>query len=513
MLKFQAIGDGNCLYNAEAVSLITAFMQKKLNPLFRNKQRLAQFHSLLKIFQNNGLIEVANNVTQKSVTEGFNRLIERFTVGDEIDWADLQEQMAVGLREYVQDVMINDEEMKPALRAELTRSLNQYVDMAYNGEAGAMGEVLDLTAVVGSNFEGMTVIEEKIQEILQDEEIEGADAKKAALNEWFFEGDAAGFSEYIQGENGIGNPAIFAGEVEIKVLSAKLGIVHKTYMQGTVGQDNELTLNYYDAFKTREQARNIAKNALVFSFEKTPNHWNCLLEDTKANKAMIEKHGMHLQSVEREKILAEHQSYEAHRASLDISVKEYCNMYHLTPAQFKKNANTFKKASAKDDEDEVEVVAESAQKEKGPVTRSPAAAAKSAQAPTDNDFKVGFLGATAIIAAFSFAVLLPVIKTALFGGMVVSPAVALFAFAATLGVSCLAGYALTNKVLVNREESEVLGKIPPKTAKSQATAKIDLLSPSPTLLVYQNTRAQQRKRETREVNFDQTCVPSRQKMH
>ncbi|MGE3319223.1 MAG: hypothetical protein AB7I18_07990 [Candidatus Berkiella sp.] len=512
MLKFQAMGDGNCLYNAEAVSLMTAFMQKKLTPLFKNKQRLTQFHRLLKIFQNNELIEVADTITQKSVTDGFNSLVERFTVGDEIDWVDLQEQMAVGLREYVQDVMINDEAMRPALRAELTRSLDQYVEMAFNGEGGARGEEIDLTAVAGSIFEGMEVIEAKIQEILQDEELESADAKKVALNEWFFEGEATGFSEYLQGETGIGNPTIFAGPVELNVLSAKLGIVHKTYMQNTIGQDNELTLSYYNAFKPREEARRIAKSALVFSFEKTPNHWNCLFDNTQANKAMIEKHGMHLQSVEREKILAEHESYEAHRVSLDITQKEYCDLYHLTPKQFKNNTNVLKKASAKDEEDEVEVVAVSGTKDK-----SHTAGAKKALTAASQDTKdVGFWGAAAIVATFSLAVLFPMIKTVLFGGAFAASGVTFFALTATVAVGCFAGYLLTtNKISEAKEISEVAGKkAPHKAVKSSSSPKVvDLLEPSPTLLVYQNTRAQQRKRDIARVDLEKAPVPPRQKMH
>lgn len=528
MLKFQAVGDGNCLYNAEAVALMTAFLQKKLNPLFKNKQRLAEFHRLLKMFQTNGLIEVDNKITQKAVTDGFNALVARFTEEGEINWDTLQREMAGTFREYVQHTMINDNALRPQIRAVLTASLNQCIELAYvnNHEVqGGLPEEIDLSATNGSHFDGMTVIEEKIHEILQDDELETADAKKAALNAWFFDGEAEGYSEYLQGETGIGNDTVHASDVEIRVLSAKLGIVHRTYMQGTVGQEFDETLRYYDGFKSQQDSKNSAKKALVFSFEKTPNHYNCILEDTPANKALIEKYDLSLQSLELEKILAEHKTYEAHCKSLNVTEDEYRRLYSLTAKQFKNNTNKFKKASAKDDEDEVEVIANTPKK-KGPVTRSRAQQeAKSAVTPQQNqavsspstlgDLKMGFFGTTAIIATLSFAILLPIIKTALFGGAVVSPGVALIAFAATLAFSCTAGYLLTSKLPAMQETLEAVLdiKAPSKSAKAAPTPKaVDLLDPSPTLLVYQNTRAQQRKREM-QVKQDNIPVPPRQKMH
>ncbi|HRE32361.1 MAG TPA: hypothetical protein PLD88_10340, partial [Candidatus Berkiella sp.] len=70
MLKFRSLGDGDCLYNTEAVWLVSSFMQGKLDPLLKSKTRVNELHKLLKAFEANELTEVAEKPSEKAVRDG-----------------------------------------------------------------------------------------------------------------------------------------------------------------------------------------------------------------------------------------------------------------------------------------------------------------------------------------------------------------------------------------------------------------------------------------------------------
>ncbi|MBS0288089.1 MAG: hypothetical protein JSR17_12385 [Proteobacteria bacterium] len=131
MLQFQSLGDGNCLYNTEAVWLMYAYQQQLLQPLFKNK--VAKFNKLMAIVgeQNPTLglpkTEVEYNTAEKLIN-AFDTLIAKVAVNDDIDWVKLQQLLAPALRELVVDLIENDEYINKQARAELSGYLDHMVD-------------------------------------------------------------------------------------------------------------------------------------------------------------------------------------------------------------------------------------------------------------------------------------------------------------------------------------------------------------------------------------------------
>ncbi len=492
MLTFQAIGDGNCLYNAEAILLIQAFRQKELDPLFKNKQHLIQFHQLLKIFERNELIEMSDKITQKAVKDGFRLLVDRYTTEGKIDWDTLQEEMAPSLREFVQNAIITDDVTNKSVRAELIKALDFSIEIG----AAAVGD-LEERAIDGSYFEEMPAIKAKIIEILGKNEL-SVHAKKIALSEWFFEGEAVGFSDYLQGENGIGNEAIHATNLEVKVLSSKLGIVHRSYMRGAVG--NEQSATYYNGFLSDEKSRELSKNAIVFSLEKAAIHWDALFIDTPANRALVEEREAQIRNNELAVYLEKHGTYKAHCESLEMSEKEYCTLYGLTKKQFE-NPPVVAKPKAGVKKPAADVSDKSAEVKKDDTVAEDKPTSTVANTNVTKNFALNWLAASAILGVVSHFFLMPLITGAVMSSALVAPS-ALLMLGITLAISSAGGFFVANnmgntatntlaKAVVSVEDSIVSSKI--KTAHVEK-APVDLLEKTPSFLVYQNTRAQTAKR-------------------
>lgn len=525
MLTFQAMGDGNCLYNSEAILLVQAFKEKELDRLFKNKQHLSSFHQLLKIYQGNGLIQVTDNPTQKAVKDGFTQLIAKYTVNGVINWEDLQENMATGLREFVQNAIMTDEATRGLVKTELVQALNFSIDMAY--QDGVLPAQVEQNGIDGSYFQEMTVIKEKIIEILNDADLNTAELKKAALQSWFFDGVAVGFSDYLQGETGIGNPNIHAADIEIKVLSHKLGMVHRTYMRGQVG--NEQPATYYNGFLSNDKSRQFPKNSVLFSLEKSPNHWNALFIDTPANKAFIDAKQEQQKDAELQAFLTQFGSYEAHRQSMDIAEEDYCQLYGLTKAQFNAANN------AKVDADKPKPADEAAPKvsdskpaktpkvsatAKEPSVVKPKANVDAATVPNTlnrRHFALNFLAAAAVFATLSHCFLVPFLKVAVFGAAL--PHLALLSLAFTVLVSVAGGLLVANKLTANAVQEATKNAVTePKTTSpsnnDENKPEAEHIPDAPkAFVVHYNTRAQQAKREKMEVMEGRPANVSRHKLH
>lgn len=515
MLKFRSLADGDCLYNSEAVSLIQAFLQGKLNKLFKNRTHLAEFHRLLKIFEEHEWGEVADEVTEKSVRNGFNALITAFTDNNQIQWVSLQQHLSIGLREFVTQSIITDQATKNLVKTELHRTINQCIDMAYVD--GVLVDNIEIEGINGSHFDGMEVIENKIAEVLMDDTLLTADQKKRALREWFFAGEETGLNEYLQGENGIGNVAVFAGEVEIKVLSRKLGIIHKTCPRGA--EKNEKAATYYNGFSSAEQSRKVPKGALVFSFEKTPNHWNCLLPATAPNRKMVQLYNAQLSKEEAgnilEEILVQHDSFAAHHAEelSDLSVKEYCKLYGITQKQYD-NPEMVKQT----------IIAESAPKADKPSVSSILPYVQISDDLQLSNFTKYFLLTAATIGVFSHCILMPFLIPALSSMLLNSASMAslqILSLAMTTALSSLGGYFIAEKLAADKPKvTQLNNNTKPKTdtvEKAEKTESADkqtankndekLDPPKPVLVKYQ-TRSQT-KRSTAETTSEVTDKPVR----
>lgn len=504
MLTFQAIGDGNCLYNTEAILLIQAFKQKELDNLIRNEQYRNQFHQLLKIYEGNGLIKVSDKATQKAVKDGFGALIKRFTANGKIDWDQLQEEMATGLREFVQNAIISDETTKDLVKTELTNALDYSIDMAY--ENGVLPENIEEQGIDGSYFEEMSTIKNKIIEILADKKLSTPHLKKIALAEWFNEGEAQGLSEYLQGETGIGNPNIHAADIEIKVLSSKFGIVHRTYMRGQVG--NEQSATYYNGFLSDEKSRQVDDGAVLFSLEKSPNHWNALFLDTPANQAFIQSREAQIRHLSCEEFLREYGTYAKHCASLEMTEADYCAMYGLTKEQFNKSEITKAKVNnqAKSSNGKTAEPAKKASKE--PAKVEPAST--STTQPKNRHFLINWFAAGVVIATLSHFFLMPLLKGVVFGAV---PQAGLIMLGLTLAISATGGFLVANRMAEEEKQSAepVISRY--KThQKNSIGKKVELLTDAaPTFLLYHNARSQEAKRA--QIAVAERPVGPRQKLH
>lgn len=554
MLKFEAIADGNCLYNAEAIFLVQSFLDNKLEPLFKNKDRLAQFHQILLRLQANNVITVAKNPTIQAVKVGLSRLIAKFSTNGVINWRDLQFQVAQSLREYVQDTVIKDEVINQQVRVSLTRALDQCIDMAYlnnHDTQNVLPKNINIEGIDGSHFEGMQNIVHKIKEVLENDSLHSPELKKIALSEWFFDGEAVGFGEYLQGENGIGNNAIHTGDIELNVLSAKLGIVHKTFMRGAIG--NEQSATYYHAFKANEDARKVAEDELIFAFEKTADHWNCLFADTPENNAWIAAHEQQLLKSKIENFVAEHGGLEAHRNSLGLSIEEYCLINGISDVQFKENcvapnksavADTHISVVAQSKKSEPKIAAATTQnpnpaklsnpptvtqpvlvkevddKKLPPVSSkeeiavpklTPTMQAKTIAPKSQNYWKYFATAALALV-FLSHCLVMPILQAAFAGFSHLS----LLGVAALTSLSVLGGYAyaekmhsapLSSNLITNQCGDSIVASVKPTM-----NSVIDLQNTPPTFVAYYNTQAQEQKREQHSVMEGRPKGP-RQKLH
>ncbi|HRE33362.1 MAG TPA: hypothetical protein PLD88_15420, partial [Candidatus Berkiella sp.] len=308
------------------------------------------------------------------------------------------------------------------------------------------------------------------------------------------------FNEYLQGENGIGNVSVHAGDIELKVLSSKLGIVHKTFMRGAI--EDERAATYYDGFQAEDKARKVGKNALIFVFEKSPIHWNCLLEDTPANNRIIQVYNAQRAELTKLEILEKHGTFKKHHAKnfKDLSIKEYCQIHNITrkeynhPAKVKKAEEEKAKQAAKANAD----TDSKSSKTKG----SPLNISANIEV---SDYALYFMLTTAVIAVMSQFLLIPILTpalTSLFVGTKLASYVGTLAIGMVLGMSALAGYIVAEKIQNNNES--VAPTKPSATTKNTADKLnndvIDLTGKSPTMLIYQNTRAQAKRREQATVS-------------
>ncbi len=550
MLKFEAIADGNCLYNAEAIFLVRSFLDNKLEPLFKNKDRLAQFHQILLRLQANNVITVAKNPTVQAVKAGFNRLIAKFSTNGVINWRELQSQVAQSLREYVQDTVIKDEVINQQVRVSLTFALDQCIDMAYlnnHDTQNVLPKNINIEGIDGSHFQGMQTIVHKIKEVLENDSFHSPELKKIALSEWFFDGEAVGFGEYLQGENGIGNNAIHTGDIELNVLSAKLGIVHKTFMRGAIG--NEQSATYYHAFKTNEDARKVAEDEMIFAFEKTAAHWNCLFADTPENNAWIAADEQQRLKSKIENFVAEHGGLDAHRNSLGLSIEEYCLINGISEVQFKENSVASNKSAVADThisvvdqskKTEPKVAAAATQNPKpvGPTQTQPALAKEvddkklpslsnkednvvpkvipatqvKTIAPKSQNYWKYFATAALALVFLSHCLVMPILQ-AVFAGF---SHFSLLGVAALTSLSVLGGYAYAEKMqsvpLSSNLMANQCGDSIVASVKSTMNSVIDLQNTPPTFVAYYNTQAQEQKREQHSVMEGRPKGP-RQKLH
>lgn len=521
MLKFEAIGDGNCLYNAEAIFLVRSFLENKLEPLFKNKARLKEFHRLLQQLQTNNVITIGEEPTAAVVKAGFAQLIKNFTIGSDVDWRALQRLVAPSLREYVQNAIINDEAIQQKVKIELTRAFDQCIDMAYlnnHNTENALPQSIDVASISGAHFEGMEEIVNKIKAVLQDDSLLSPQLKKIALGEWFFSGAAVGFGEYLQGENGIGNPAIHAGDIELNVLSANFGIVHKTFMRNAIG--NEQSATYYNAFKTPDMARKVAKNAIVFTFEKSSAHWNCLFDNTPENQAWLVADEQRVKLQEIDAYAAIFGDLDAHRNSLGISIEDYCTLYGLTKEQFrdgipqkKQSAKATQEAPLVDEpkKPELATTAPLPASVSAPVSASPRIETPVSVGNTQNYWKY-FATATLALIFFSHCLVMPILQAAFAGFSHLS----LLGVAALSSLSVFGGYAYAEKMQSVSLSSNLIanqgGASIVTSAKPAVNSLIDLQNNPPTLVAYYNAQAQEQKREQHSALEGRPKGP-RQKLH
>ncbi|MBS0289499.1 MAG: hypothetical protein JSS07_05635 [Proteobacteria bacterium] len=442
MIQFQALGEGNCLYNSEAVWLVYAFQEKKLDVLLSDKVKVIPFAALLNIVAEQAKIPkmaaLLQEITQQNTELAFNQFILHCTENNEINWIKIQLLMAKALRTLVADVIQNMPQVKSEVRRELStyisnmfsdlqesnnyitnvRSLRLHINeglAAYVGQAAdetvteihsfvenefkqkissliesatikqpqIVGMVKDelnkiitlkikefktqnITALrqavlkaitdelarnilsdlqqsilpISAHFEGMTVINKKINDILNDPTLDSFSQKEQAFMKWFFKEPATGWKEYLVGEQGIARPGVNAGELEQKVLSV---LFSHTINIRSLAFLNENNRRAVDGFNSEEKAKKQPDRQIAFEMEKLSNHWNVLLpknpntekmvqeNDSQRNRFFSNKATQEITSVLQEG-LKKHGSYAAHNVAdlPELRPSEYCNYFGIS---------------------------------------------------------------------------------------------------------------------------------------------------------------------------------------
>lgn len=295
MLKFHSLGDGNCLYNTEVVSIMRNFQEGNLDKLFSIKDFRQNIGKLLKkIIEQEVDVKISaivknalgKRVTNKSVPRALKVLLEALTTEGQCDWLALQLIMAPACRAVVIDYLdavkrITREQkgVQHEVKKELSQALNQTLEIAMS--TSEEETALELTA----HFVGMKAIATKIKAIRSDKTLISFEDKQNALEKWFFEETAEGLQLYLHAPEGISKSGIEAGTLELKVLTHLF--YHKVifYSPGFIDDKNSTTIY---AFENEENAKQI--RLMTFKIEKLPDHWNIYFDESPSNKKLIEKY-------------------------------------------------------------------------------------------------------------------------------------------------------------------------------------------------------------------------------
>lgn len=258
-MQFKSLGDGNCLYNTEAILLVYAYRQHLLTPLWHEPDFVKNIHALLKeINENNtvgiSLTELGEGPSAQSTEAAFNQLISAMSVDDILDWGVVQEVMAPALRALVIKKIVDDAAVKEQIKTILTAAIRGIVDMS-------APETLNL----GIYFEGMTGISEKLSNVINDPAFRSLGQRERAMEKWFFEGLQEGFFAYLRGERGICNSGMNA-EVVKKIVSnpaireqIKIELISAIRTMVQISTPEKMVLgNYFDGMpEIREKLKSI----------------------------------------------------------------------------------------------------------------------------------------------------------------------------------------------------------------------------------------------------------------
>lgn len=343
MLRFESIGDGNCLYNTEAVWLVKCFREGKLkSPLnkadfVQNSGRLLSHTSEFPGAPNLKAI-LGSVYTKDSVSNALQALIRHQSSAGNIDWVGVQTTLAQGLRALVAERIQNEPVIREYIKQELIPAINQSIEISTSEEVQ-----------LSFHFDAMPEIRAKVAEIVKQDQLSLAE-KQVMLRNWFFNenGESVGLNYYLYGEQGISTPTIEAGLLEMKVLSSLFRHVIRFYDKKQDAQGHHITV--VNGFKPREEAERHPKNTLVCHIEKVGNHWNALLPNTKQSKAIIDAYApqraQYIFGVQQsesdavlQQILAEHGSFDAHRQSFaePISIDDYLAINSITREEYDQN--------------------------------------------------------------------------------------------------------------------------------------------------------------------------------
>ncbi len=283
-IKFEIIGNGNCLYNSTAVWLAYAKQQNLLTPSMQNNSPLMA-----------KLAEISSS-----------------------NWVKVQLDLADTLRAMVIAAIENDK----TVQAEVFKILGQALDQSI--------VISTPENIITGHFEDMPVIKEKIASLITTQ-------NKEELRKWFFEGDAIGLKEYLHGEKGIAKSGVNAGPLEFSVLSKLLAVIIK--YQGNV-IDGFKPIEEAKKHQANALVFSIEKSSAHWNVL-FPETENCkkIIED------YLPQRQKYIKMQILKEILAAHGSYAAHLAQMldskhygdDFTESTYCEMFSLTKVQFKEN--------------------------------------------------------------------------------------------------------------------------------------------------------------------------------
>lgn len=343
MLRFQALGDGNCLYNTEAAWLIKTYREGNLEQLLNNKDFVQNLGRLLTHTSEcpdtiDLKAALGKSYTKTSIKRALDKFTQDLTDEEDIDWVQAQKMLAQGLRALVADRIQNDPAILQQIKIELNDAINYCITLSTQNDVQ-----------VSFHFDRMPDIQAKVKELVQNKRL-NQKQRQDALRNWFFdvEGETVGLNHYLYSENGIATPGIEAGQLEMKVLSHLLHHVIRFYdkKRNEVGHQ----INVIDGFKADEEAEKHPKTSLVFHMEKVGNHWNALLPSNAASKKLLQQYKpqrdryiVKKQAEENlaklQEILDEHGSFAAHHQNdLDyLEENEYLKIHGLTKEQYDEN--------------------------------------------------------------------------------------------------------------------------------------------------------------------------------
>lgn len=344
MLTFQALGDGNCLYNTESIWLIKSYKEGRFEQLLDNQDFRQNIGRLL-THTSEGVNTIdlkavlGKSYTKASIKRALDKFIHDLTDDKEaLDWVAAQQMLAQGLRALVTDKIQNDPAILEQVKLELDDAINQCITMSTSDEVQ-----------VSFHFDDMLEIQAKVKELMQNNRL-NTKQRQDALRKWFFNhnGETVGLNYYLYGENGIASPTIEAGHFEMKVLSQLLH--HVIHFYDKKRNEAGHHINVIDAFKAPEEAEKHLETALVFHVEKRGNHWNALLPNDAASEEMMREYepqrARYIIAIQQQEaienltqILREHGTFAAHHKK-DLnhySIEEYLNIHGLTKEQYNKN--------------------------------------------------------------------------------------------------------------------------------------------------------------------------------